>query len=77
MMGDAQSDARIVEMVIRRIDDGSPGYRLENPFGETVQVLPTPPAFRATLSLQWEGAMPDEIVALMARAKSSGVEIGS
>ncbi len=68
--------ARLIEMTVRRIDDGSPGYRLENPFGATVQVLPTPPQFRATIALQWEGAMPDEIVALVERARSAGVVIG-
>jgi hypothetical protein len=58
-----------------KVDGGTPGYRLENPFGQTVQVMPKPPNFRATVALEWEGAMPDEIVALIERAKTAGVEV--
>ncbi len=68
-----EDSARLIELAIRQVGDGSPGYRLENPFGETVQVLPTPPAFRATVTLGWEGAMPDEIVELVERARVAGV----
>lgn len=58
---------------IRPIDGGDPGYRLETPFGQAVQVLPRPPRFAATVVLEWEGAMPDEIAALAARAKALGL----
>ena len=69
-------DARLVELCIRRIDDGQPGYRLENPFGQSVQVLPRPPSFRATIALEWQGAMPAEIEALVERARSVGIDTG-
>ncbi|HEX7819959.1 MAG TPA: hypothetical protein VF463_05010 [Sphingobium sp.] len=77
MADERQTGARLVEMAIRQVDDGSPGYRLENPFGDKVQVLPTPPAFRAMVTFKWEGAMPDEIVEMIERARSSGVEVAS
>ena len=53
--------ARLVEFSVRRMDQGTPGYTLENAFGQAVQVLPRPPAFRASIALEWEGAMPDEV----------------
>ena len=66
-------NARLTAFAIDRIDDGKAGYTLENPFGQAVQVLPRPPAFRATLSFEWEGAMPDEIRALADRARAVGL----
>jgi hypothetical protein len=68
-------DARLVDFAIHRVDDGRPGYRLETPFGQAVQVLPRPPSFRATLTLEWEGGRPDEIAALVERARALGIRI--
>lgn len=65
--------ARLIELSIRRTQDGTPGYKLENPFGQTIQVLPKPPGFRAALVFEWEGAMPDEIAALVERARLAGI----
>ncbi|MFT3967553.1 MAG: hypothetical protein QM690_16895 [Sphingobium sp.] len=65
--------ARLTQFAIRRMDDGTPGYRLDNPFGQSVQVMPRPPAFRATVTLEWEGAMPGEIEALLERARAAGL----
>lgn len=65
--------ARLTALSIRQVQDGAPGYKLENPFGQTIQVLPKPPGFRATLALEWEGAMPDEIVALVECARLAGI----
>jgi hypothetical protein len=67
--------ARLTALAIDRLDEGSPGYRLETPFGQSVQVLPRPPAFRATVTFEWEGAMPEEIEALMDRARSLGIAV--
>jgi len=38
-------------------------------------VLPRPPAFRATVTLEWEGAMPEDVAALVARAKAAGIDV--
>lgn len=46
--------ARLVELSIRQAHDGTPGYKLENPFGQSVQILPKPPGFRATVVLEWK-----------------------
>lgn len=67
--------ARLVSMAIRRTDEGEPAFRLETPFGEKVQVLPRPPRFQATVTFDWDGAMPDEIAALVARAREAGLRI--
>jgi hypothetical protein len=67
--------ARIVAMTIRRTDDGAGAFRLETPFGEKVQVMPRPPRFQATVTFIWDGAMPDEVAALVARARETGVGI--
>jgi len=67
--------ARLTGLVIRRLDDGTPGYRLDNPFGQSVQVLPKPPAFSATVTLNWEGAMPEEIATLVERARALGIQL--
>lgn len=72
---DSAGDARLVGFSLRRIDDGRPGYRLETPFGQAVQVLPRPPSFRATVTLEWEGGQPDEIAALIERARALGIRI--
>ncbi|MCE7795695.1 hypothetical protein LWE61_03885 [Sphingobium sufflavum] len=70
-----EDEARLTGMTIQRIGDGAPGYRLDNPFGQSVQVLPTPPTFSATVTLHWEGAMPDEIIALLERARAAGLSV--
>jgi hypothetical protein len=67
--------ARLTALAIDRLGEGSPGYRLETPFGQSVQVLPRPPAFRATVTFEWEGAMPEEIEALTDRARSLGIAV--
>jgi hypothetical protein len=67
--------ARLTALSVRRLDDGVSGYTLENAFGQAIQVLPRPPAFRATLVLEWEGAMPEEIERLVERARSLGIEV--
>lgn len=66
--------ARLVEFSIRQVGDGSPGFKVENAFGQTIQVLPRPPRFRASVTLEWEGAMPDEVIELASRANSAGIE---
>ena len=38
--------ARLTSLLIRQVQDGAPGYKLENPFGQTIQVLPRPPGQR-------------------------------
>jgi hypothetical protein len=68
--------ARLIDFTMRRTGDGTPGYKLENAFGQSVQVLPRPPSFRATLSLEWEGAMPDEVADLVERARALGIAVG-
>ncbi|HEX7852969.1 MAG TPA: hypothetical protein VF503_04665 [Sphingobium sp.] len=68
--------ARLIALSIHRKDDGTPGYRLDNPFGQSVQVMPRPPAFRATVTFEWDGAMPEEIGALVERARALGIDIG-
>lgn len=68
--------ARLSQLSIHRVDNGQPGYKLENAFGQSVQVLPRPPAFRATLVLEWEGGNPEEIDALIERARAAGIAIG-
>lgn len=67
--------ARLTTLAIDRLGEGSPGYRLETPFGQSVQVLPRPPAFRATVTFEWEGAMPEEIAELAERARSLGIVV--
>jgi hypothetical protein len=67
--------ARLTALAIERTGEGNPGYRLETPFGQSVQVLPRPPAFRATVTFEWEGAMPEEIEELMDRARSLGIAV--
>jgi len=67
--------ARLIDLAIHRVDDGNPGYKLETPFGQSVQVLPRPPAFRATVALEWEGAMPEEIARLVERARAMGIAV--
>lgn len=69
----APDAARLIDLVIRRLDEGAPGYKLETPFGQAVQVLPRPPAFRASVTFEWEGAMPEEIAVLVERAKALGI----
>jgi hypothetical protein len=69
--------ARLTKLSISQLDSGEPGYRIENPFGQTIQVMPRAPAFRATVVLEWEGAMPDEVEALVARARAAGVAEGT
>jgi hypothetical protein len=71
----AEETARVVALSIRRTDEGAPAFRLETPFGDTVQVLPRPPRFQAVVTLAWDGAMPEEIADLIARAKAAGVRI--
>ena len=71
----ADGTARIVGLSLRRTDEGAPAFRLETPFGENVQVLPRPPRFQAAVTFAWDGAMPDEIADLLARAKAAGVRI--
>jgi hypothetical protein len=70
-----EDTARVVAMAIRRTDKGVAAFRLETPFGEKVQVMPRPPRFQATVTLAWDGAMPDEVAALVARARAAGVRI--
>lgn len=65
--------ARLTQLAIGMIDDGTAGYRIENPFGQTIQVMPRPPAFRATVVLEWHGAMPDEVADLVERARAAGL----
>jgi hypothetical protein len=60
--------ARLVRVDIAKLDDGSRGYKVENPFGQMIHVMPRPPAFRATVIFEWEGAMPDEVADLVRRA---------
>lgn len=67
--------ARLVEFSLRKVDEGTPGYTLENAFGQSVQVLPRPPGFRATLALEWEGAMPDDVREWVERARALGMRI--
>jgi hypothetical protein len=67
--------ARLTAMAIDRIDDGAKGFMLETPFGQAVQVLPRPPGFRATVTLEWEGGMPEEIELLVRRARAMGMAI--
>lgn len=66
-------NARLVQFSIRKLDDGSPGYSIENPFGQSIQVLPRPPAFRATCVLEWDGAMPEDVAELVGRARQAGI----
>ena len=66
--------ARLVELSITRLDEGTPGYKIENPFGQTIQVLPRPPGFRATVVLEWEGATPDDVAQLVRRARAAGID---
>ena len=68
--------ARLTGLSICRLDDGTPGYKVEHPFGQTIQVMPRPPAFRATIVLQWAGAMPDEVADLVRRARNAGLDLG-
>jgi hypothetical protein len=68
--------ARLVDLAIERLGEGFPAYKLETPFGQSVQVMPRPPAFRARVTLEWEGAMPEEIEALVARAEALGIKLG-
>ncbi|MET0251233.1 MAG: hypothetical protein ABW203_03555 [Novosphingobium sp.] len=65
--------ARLTGFAIRQLDQGTPGYSIENPFGQTIQVMPRPPAFQATVVLEWDGAMPDEIAELARRARAGGI----
>ena len=67
--------SRLVGLAIEQLDKGEGGYRLENPFGDAVQVLPHPPAFRATVILEWEGGVPDDVEALIGRAKTMGLPV--
>jgi hypothetical protein len=67
--------ARIVALTIHRTDEGAPAFRLETPFGEKVQILPRPPRFQAQVTLAWDGAMPEDVAALVARARAAGVRI--
>jgi len=71
----AEDGARLTALSIRRTDDGVGAFRLETPFGESVQVMPRPPRFQATVSFVWDGAMPDEIADLVARARASGITV--
>ena len=64
------------ELSINKLDDGTPGYRIENPFGQTIQVMPRPPAFRATVVFEWEGATPDDVAELVIRAEAAGIMPG-
>ncbi|HEX7874491.1 MAG TPA: hypothetical protein VF475_16380 [Sphingobium sp.] len=73
---DAGKTARLTQFSVRRLDGGTPGYRLDNPFGQSVQVMPKPPAFRATVTFEWDGAMPEEVEALMIRARTLGIATG-
>ena len=75
--GSIADTARLIALSVQRIDDGTPGYRLENPFGQSVQVLPRPPQFRATVTFEWEGAMPEDVAALVERARAVGIETGN
>ncbi|MET0241415.1 MAG: hypothetical protein ABW184_16100 [Sphingobium sp.] len=73
-VGDAAEEkARVVAFTVDQRDGGMPGYRLENPFGQSVQVLPRAPTFRASVSFEWEGGMPEEIAELMERARATGI----
>jgi hypothetical protein len=72
---DAVDIARLADFAIARLDDGASGYVLENAFGQSIHVMPRPPAFRASLVFEWEGAMPDEIAALAERARALGIAI--
>ena len=72
-----EDEARLTHFAIERIDDGKPGFQLETPFGQEVNVLPRPPAFRATLTLEWEGAMPDDVEAFARRARAAGLDAPS
>lgn len=65
--------ALLIAFATRRSNDGTPGYTLENAFGQAIQVLPRPPQFRATVTFEWEGAMPEEIIALVERARAAGL----
>ena len=67
--------SRLVRLSLTQIESGKPGYRLENPFGDSVQVLPRPPSFRATIVLEWEGAPPEDVERLFERARSVGLKI--
>ena len=71
----AQDTARITALAIRRTDDGAAAFRLETPFGEAVSVMPRPPRFQAVVTLAWDGAMPEEVAALVTRARSAGVRV--
>jgi hypothetical protein len=71
----AEDEARVVALSIRRTDEGAPAFRLETPFGENVQVLPRPPRFEAVVTLAWDGAIPEEVAELVARAKAAGVRV--
>jgi hypothetical protein len=66
--------SRLARLSISKLDDGTSAYQVENPFGQTIQVLPRPPAFRATVVLEWEGAMPDDVAELVRRARAVGLE---
>ena len=67
--------ARLVDLVIEEHGEGSPAYKLETPFGQSVQVLPRPPGFRARVTFEWDGAMPEEIAELVARAEALGIKV--
>jgi hypothetical protein len=67
--------AHLVALAIRRTDQGSAAFGLETPFGEKVQVMPRPPRYQATATFAWDGAMPDEVAALVARAREAGIRI--
>lgn len=71
----SEEQARIVALAIRRTDDGAAAFRLETPFGENVSVMPRPPRFQALVTLAWDGAMPEEVADLMARARAAGVRV--
>ena len=66
--------ARLVALTIEPHGEGSPAYKLETPFGQSVQVMPRPPGFRAYVTFEWEGAMPEEVAALVARAEALGMK---
>ncbi|MET0180748.1 MAG: hypothetical protein ABW194_09755 [Novosphingobium sp.] len=70
MTGDT---ARLTRLAVAQLDEGGPGYTIENPFGQTIHVMPRPPAFRATVVFEWEGAMPDDVRDLVARARAAGL----
>jgi hypothetical protein len=67
--------ARLVDLAIDCTGEGSPAYKLETPFGQAVQVMPRPPGFRARVTFEWEGAMPEEIAALVAQAEALGIKV--